>query len=185
MRLQLALQGPSSLSLVRCEVMSLKLLYFCIDYRPSCEFMWAAGFFSCSRELSFTRASQWIESVCSTKNADNSTTQYLNVHMIPYSDVIRQTKNTPKTHHRISIGRESFFLLCLRALRFFFSSSRVLHPKMKYNPIFIAFYCYMHERIFKTKMLCWCNDDDGERSERKIQEGSTTRDTIFALRIPG
>lgn len=66
--------------------------------------------------------------LCSTMQ----TTQYWI--FIPFLDVINQTQTTENTPSNIN-RRESFAA---------FSS---LHPKMKYNPIFIAFYCYLLENL--------------------------------------
>lgn len=51
-RTRYKIQEPSWLSRVRCEVMSLKLLHFYIDYRPSCVFMWVV--------VSFRVQESWV-----------------------------------------------------------------------------------------------------------------------------
>lgn len=129
-------------------------------------FMWAVLLASnCFGELERKR-------LCVPRNADNN---------IEYSDAIFR-RNQADEKHTIEYQSKTWKLVCCaRSLFFFFIA---LHPKMKYNPNFIAFYCYMPENLRWWCWWRWC-EGESQRARERVSRRFDRAEEILALLIPG
>lgn len=166
-RTRYKIQEPSWLSRVRCEVMSLKLLHFYIDYRPSCVFMWVVGFFVFKR-VKFHK-SKPTDRKCVFH--EKCRQQHNTIFECSHDTIFRRNQadekhaeNTPSNFNWT--WKFLFFTVPARSVSSFLHRASYIQ---KWNIIRISLvFIVICMRIFKMMMLCWCNDNDGrERSERK------------------